>query len=467
MAVPVQTWGALGTMVEEQKKFGTKTSEWLEEKEVYDLFGYLLRQVIIHQPSNPVKFLQEQLKVRPPLAVCVIGPPGMNRQEYCSKIAQDYSITHIRVGQLLRDTKDAEVKAVMESGELVDDALVMKVVHAELKKNRSKGWVLDGFPRTRVQAQSLALKEVGFCVDKILLLNTSEQILKDTFRARAARSALGGGADPEARLQQYQRHVVSIAELFKNVIRQIEVTAGEDDELGKEHMKTIINSTLHVRPYSNAPLRPPRICVTGSCGAGMTTQCKAVARHYGLVHVDLAPLIKKYQKASGKVVEDLPAEFLSDEELCGIVGKRLNEIDCVRKGWVLDGFPRNEAQAQFLRQSHLWPSRLIVLEVGANEAVDRVGRRQVDPNTCIAYYKSPNNVIVRQRLVRMQHDEPDAVQGRWKLFADAKAKMMQVFPLVTSEIRGEGDEASVTAGIKGKIDSPLPSEMGQNPDYDM
>jgi len=121
MAIEVQTWGTLGTMVAEQREAGGKTAEFLEANEVYDLFGHLLRQVVVHQPKDPIKFLQEQLKTRPPLSVCVIGPPGINRSKYCAQIAQDYltPAKHIHVGKLLRQRK--ELKDVIEAGSLVDD----------------------------------------------------------------------------------------------------------------------------------------------------------------------------------------------------------------------------------------------------------------------------------------------------------------------------------------------------------
>merc|ERR1712136_696612 len=97
------------------------------------------------------------------------------------------------------------------------------------------------------------------------------------------------------------------------------------------------------------------------------------------------------QKENGHIVEDVPPEYVSDEELCSCVGKRLNQTDCLRKGWVLDGFPKTKAQAEFLRQAHLWPTRLIHLGVPEED--------------CAA----------RQRLVQADHDQPDAVRERFAL----------------------------------------------------
>merc|ERR1719453_2480309 len=272
------------------------------------------------------------------------------------------------------------------------------------------------------------------------------------------------GGDKEelinTRLQQYQRHVLSIVELFKNVIRQIEVSAGDDDQ---RVTYNTIKSNLHVRTYSNATLRPPRICIVGPCGSGRTTQCKIVAKQYGLVHVDLAPLIRAHQKANGMTVEDIPPEFMSDEEICAIVGKRLKQTDCQRKGWVLDGFPKTAAQAEFLRQSHLWPSRVIQIKIAEEDVVGRLSHRRIDPVTCMAYYRNPNSVAVRQRLVQAEFDQPANVRARVKMHDDNVDRVLQTLPMVSNSVNGNTDISEISKQIFGRIDTPLPTELAQDP----
>jgi len=413
----------------------------------------------VHQPANPIKFLQEQLKTRPALSVCVIGPPGINRSKFCSQIANDYLAPeqHIHVGKLLRQRK--ELKATIEAGALVDDQIVIDIVHAELRKHASKGWVLDGFPRTKVQAQSLTEKDIGFSLDKILLLNTNEKVIRQSYAMKMA-NVEGDKEDLiNTRLQQYQRHIISIVELFKNVVKQIEVGAGVDDQ---NVTYNTIQANLAVRAYSNAPLRAPRICIVGPCGSGRSMQCKAVAKQYGVVHVDLAPLIRAYQKSNGMTVEDIPPEFMSDEELCGVVGRRLAETDCLRKGWVIDGFPKTAAQAEFLRQSHLWPTRLIQIKIDEEEVVNRVSHRRIDPVTCMAYYKNPNSVAVRQRLVQADFDQAEQVRARFKVHTGNIDRVVQTFPMVASQVFGSADAAELTKQIFGKLDQPIPTELAQD-----
>jgi adenylate kinase len=450
-------------MVAEQREFGSQSAEYLESNEVYDLFSHLLKQVIINQPDNPIRFLQEQLSAKPKLTCCVVGPPGVGRAKYCEQIAADFNIKHIHVGKLLRSKK--ELQETIAEGDLVEDSIVIELVKAELKKLKAKGegWVLDGFPRTKVQARALCLKENGYCIDRVLLLTTSEQAIRDHW----IRKVVAAGYNEvevedliNRRLQQYQRHVISICEVFQNTIRQIEVKVGDDDQ---NVVYNVISSSLNHRGFANAPLRTHRVCILGACGSGRTTQCRAVARRYGVVHVDPQALLRKHQQATGKLVEDVPVEFVGDEEICAIVGRRLSETDCVRKGWVLDGFPKTKAQAEFLRQSHLWPTRLVHLQAPVTIVMQRLQTRTVDPETGIAYYKPPQNPAIAERLVKAPHDCNEEVQKRVRMHDGTIQTLKQSFALVSCDTDGTQDATDVTRAIQDFIEAAQGWELAQDP----
>merc|ERR1712118_433429 len=113
-------------------------------------------------------------------------------------------------------------------------------------------------------------------------------------------------------------------------------------------------------------------------------------------------------------VAEVPSAFVSDEEMCELAGKRLNEIDCARKGWVIDGFPKTPSQAEFMRKAHLWPSRVCELKVDEDIVVQRLSSRRIDPVTGIAYYGPPPTVSIRQRVIQAEYDQADAVRDRTK-----------------------------------------------------
>jgi Cdc6-like AAA superfamily ATPase len=67
----------------ERKQFLAESVEYLESKEVYDLFDYLTKQLVINQPVDPITFLITKLKEKPPVKLIVVGPPGLNRSAIC------------------------------------------------------------------------------------------------------------------------------------------------------------------------------------------------------------------------------------------------------------------------------------------------------------------------------------------------------------------------------------------------
>jgi adenylate kinase len=92
----------------------------------------------------------------------MFGPPGAGKGTQAVRLARQWNVPHISTGAVLREAVRAEtplgleVKAVMESGALVNDELITRVVRERLlQPDARSGFLLDGYPRTIPQAQSL------------------------------------------------------------------------------------------------------------------------------------------------------------------------------------------------------------------------------------------------------------------------------------------------------------------------
>jgi adenylate kinase len=92
----------------------------------------------------------------------MLGPPGAGKGTQATRLARLWSIPHISTGAMLRDAVKAdsplgrEVKAIMESGGLIDDEVVTRIVCERLTQpDAAGGFLLDGFPRTVPQAIAL------------------------------------------------------------------------------------------------------------------------------------------------------------------------------------------------------------------------------------------------------------------------------------------------------------------------
>jgi adenylate kinase len=123
----------------------------------------------------------------------LLGPPGAGKGTNAVLIAKRYDILHISTGDIFRKNLNADTplgrkaKEYMEKGELVPDALVTELVTNRLEEEDcSDGYLLDGFPRTVVQAQALDeyLKSKGQAIDKVLELHAPEDILMERMLGR-------------------------------------------------------------------------------------------------------------------------------------------------------------------------------------------------------------------------------------------------------------------------------------------
>ncbi|MBL7190965.1 adenylate kinase [bacterium] len=93
----------------------------------------------------------------------LLGPPGAGKGTQAKKMAGKYGIPQISTGDILRENVrqgtdlGKKAKTYMEAGDLVPDALVMDMVKERLSEDDcSKGFILDGFPRTIAQAEELS-----------------------------------------------------------------------------------------------------------------------------------------------------------------------------------------------------------------------------------------------------------------------------------------------------------------------
>ena len=116
--------------------------------------------------------------------ILFLGPPGAGKGTQAERLSERRQLLHLSTGELLRAEVRAgtplgrEAEAVMASGGLVGDQLVLAIVRQRLEAH-SGGWLLDGFPRNLPQAEALngLLGELGQPIDRVLLLELDDSSL--------------------------------------------------------------------------------------------------------------------------------------------------------------------------------------------------------------------------------------------------------------------------------------------------
>ncbi|GBG30984.1 Adenylate kinase [Hondaea fermentalgiana] len=118
-----------------------------------------------------------------PLGVIISGAPASGKGTQCEYIREAFGLVHLSTGDMLRAAVAAgtelgkKAKALMESGQLVPDDVVIGAVKERLAQDdvQQNGFLLDGFPRTA--AQAAALDELGVNVHIFIILNVPDEAL--------------------------------------------------------------------------------------------------------------------------------------------------------------------------------------------------------------------------------------------------------------------------------------------------
>ena len=129
-----------------------------------------------------------------------VGPPGAGKGTQAPKIKEEYCLCHLSTGDMLREavtnkTKiGLEAKAVMDAGKLVSDEIVAGIVAEAIKGPEcTKGFILDGFPRTVNQAKILdnLLKKDHVSISNVINLAIDDELLVKRITGRLIHKASG------------------------------------------------------------------------------------------------------------------------------------------------------------------------------------------------------------------------------------------------------------------------------------
>ncbi|MCJ2079921.1 adenylate kinase [Methylobacterium sp. J-090] len=135
------------------------------------------------------------------MRIILLGPPGAGKGTQSARIVERFGIPQLSTGDMLRAAVAAgtpvglEAKAIMESGGLVPDAVVVGIVADRIEEPDARnGFILDGFPRTVEQAAALdrMLQEKNLALDTVVEFVVDENALVGRIAKRAAETAARG-----------------------------------------------------------------------------------------------------------------------------------------------------------------------------------------------------------------------------------------------------------------------------------
>jgi adenylate kinase len=205
-----------------------------------------------------------------------------------------------------------------------------------------------------------------------------------------------------------------------------------------------------------AEAKPLQVIISGAPASGKGTQCALIVDAFDVVHLSTGDMLRAAVAAgtelglSAKGYMDEGA-LVPDALVIEMVVDRVRRDDCVRRGWLLDGFPRTKAQAVALDEAHVVPDAVVSLDVCDDLLVERVVGRRVDPVTGDIYhtvFNAPPPGEVADRCVQRSDDTEEKARARLSTFHCNSAAIERHYARVLTRVDGARGKAAVFGDVK-------------------
>lgn len=373
-----------------------------------------------------------------------MGAPGSFRKDISNFIAEQFSGWHcIDLGDILKKEmiKKTEIGKQIQSAwksykfrkfqhfarinfvfrKIVDDNLVTEIIVKEIRRceDEKKSWIVQGFPRTKVQA--LALQKHQILPDKIFQLDTARgnSLSRIKHKLIQINQSLYGPELDEIAAQCFQEHQLNqrgVEQVLSKFITRFDSDMYPSQQETQQELLNIFKLHFKVEGIKS----PHKIIILGPPASGKTTQCNELATKFGLVKISVHDLLKQEMKdnpANGQVIERClsAGAAVPDYIINPLVEARLKSSESQFNGWVMEGFPENEAQINLLQALRVKPSITFLFEQPEDESKRRLTQRKIDPETGILYNQELRQVSdeqVANRLVSLKEDDWEVAKNR-------------------------------------------------------
>jgi adenylate kinase len=216
------------------------------------------------------------------------------------------------------------------------------------------------------------------------------------------------------------------------------------------------------------------VILLGPPGAGKGTQGKLIAAHFGIPQISTGDILREHVARGTSLGLEAKArmaagDLVSDDLVNGMVGERLLYPDC-RAGFILDGFPRTVAQAEwldaflektFFENSSMCPPVVIQLVVDYTQLLLRLTGRRTCP-TCgrlyNVHFQPPRTDelcdLDGSRLLSRDDDRPEVITERLHTYETQTRPLVDYYKLQKRLVTVDADRSveEVTAQMFGVID---------------
>uniref|UniRef100_A0A4X1T672 Adenylate kinase 8 n=1 Tax=Sus scrofa TaxID=9823 RepID=A0A4X1T672_PIG len=416
-----------------------------EANHIFEMMQNMLEQLLIHQPTDPIPFMIDHLQLDNDYVpkILVLGPPASGKTTVAMWLCKHLRSNLLSVENLIArqfSSLAAGARQHYQKFKTLPSGLLVRLVQARLREEDcvTRGWILDGIPETREQA--LLLQTLGIAPRHVIVLSAPDTVLIER--------NLGKRVDP---LTGEVYHTTFDWPPQPEIQNRLLVPAGISE--GETARKLL---EFHRNIVRIAPSYPKILRVIPADQPCVDVFCQVCC---GQLLKEAVADKSKY----GKVILSFFEKEIAvpDSIIMKVLGRRLDQQDCVERGWVLHGFPRDLDQAHMLNSLGYKPNRVFFLNVPFDSILERLTLRRTDPVTGERYhlmYKPPPTVEIQARLLQNPKDTEEQVKLKMDLFCRTSAELEQFYQPVLP-LNGDQDPYTVFEHLESGIINPLPNKV--------
>ncbi|XP_054076511.1 adenylate kinase 8 isoform X1 [Rissa tridactyla] len=196
----------------------------------------------------------------------------------------------------------------------------------------------------------------------------------------------------------------------------------------------------------------PRICVLGPPASGKTTVAMWLCKHFDAIRISQETLLfkeilalTKEAKACKERKQKIPNALWAN-----LIQERLSNVDCIKQGWILEGFPENQEQAWMLQSSGIIPRHVVVLYAPDTVLIERNSGKRLDPFTEEVYHTTfnwPSDLLVQQRLVEPEDLSEQEISKKLLEYHRNFPGVFQIYQKVLRSINADQPSVDVLARV--------------------
>jgi adenylate kinase len=207
-----------------------------------------------------------------------------------------------------------------------------------------------------------------------------------------------------------------------------------------------------------------RVIFLGPPGVGKGTQADFIAKKYEIPKLSTGDLLRESvanETSLGKEAKGYMnrGELVPDAVVVGLIEEKLASPEC-QKGFILDGFPRTEAQADqlssYLASTGKKLDRVVYFSLGKDEIIRRISGRRSCPECKAVYHLEsvpPQNAgicdVCGKSLIQRNDDKPETVESRLDVYQEQTAPLIEYYK--TRNILGELDGAGLVPDVQERL----------------